>query len=151
MFLQQNYLQLILSRILLIICAFENVALLASSPTNSMVDNKFQPVQTTQPSVTYLRETKRVLKQHIINHSIQCPSATKPNNAVVKFEELFWINENNDNVKPDSNVLISSANLIDKAQLTIRVNNELNFVSCGYLFNSNYVRIKMWNFVYVGN
>ena len=115
------------------------------------VDTKFQPVGTQQVTSTFAKETKRILSDHVINFSVQCPSALKPNNLNVRFEEIYWINENNEFFKPDSSVLVSSANLIDKAQLILRVNKDLNYASCGYLYNNNYVRIKQWNFLYVGN
>ncbi len=112
--------------------------------------NRFQPVQTNPPGVTYLTETIRILTLYIDTVVIQCPSVSKVNGQPVKFEELFWINENNDRLNPDSNVLISSANLIDKSQLTVRINQQINFLSCGYLFDNKYVRIKLWTFNYIG-
>lgn len=111
---------------------------------------RFQPVQSTSSNALYQKETIRVLSSYIESYSIQCPAATNPNGAPVKFEELYWLNENNDYTKPDGNVFVSSANLIDKAQLTIRINQQINHVSCGYLYNNVYKRIKQWSFIYVG-
>ena len=52
--------------------------------------------------------------------------------------------------KPGIFPLISSANLIDKQQLTIRINRNINFISCGYLYQNKYVRIKLWTLRFVG-
>lgn len=110
---------------------------------------RFQPVQSTSANALYLKETNRVLRSYIESYSVQCPSATKPNGFPVKFEELYWLNENNDFSKPDGSIFVSSANLIEKAQLTVRINQQINYVSCGYLYNNVYKRIKQWNFIYV--
>lgn len=112
--------------------------------------SRFQPVQTTNAySSTYLTESVRIITNFVGSYSVQCPSITKQNGAKVKFEELYWINENLDFQKPDPSVIISSSNLLEKAQLTVRVDRSLNHLSCGYLYNNHYVRIKMWTFNYI--
>lgn len=110
---------------------------------------KFQPIHTAKPQGSYLTETVRILTNYIAHYTVQCPSITKLNGQLVSFEELFWINENNDFAKPDTGILISSVNLVEKAQLTVRINQNIKYLSCGYFYQNTYVRIKQWKFVYV--
>lgn len=121
---------------------------------NGVEEKRFQPLQTTRSydqgqAQGFQSETVRILTHYIDTYSVQCPSVIKQNGQPVRFEELFWLNEQDDHIKPDSSVLISSANLIDKQQLTIRINRNINFISCGYLYQNKYVRIKLWTLRFV--
>lgn len=97
----------------------------------------------------YTTEKLRVLNDYIDTFVVQCPLTSKPNNQLVTIEDLYWINENLSFNKVDQDVNIPN-NLVDKAKLNIKINPSLNYVSCGYLYNNVYIRIKMWNFIYTG-
>lgn len=109
----------------------------------------FQPIQTARPGGTFIKENIRILTNYVAGFSVQCPLVSKINGQQVSFEELFWINENLHHTEND--VFISSSNLLEKAQLTFRINQNFNHVSCGYLYQNQYIRIKLWDFVYIGN
>ncbi len=109
----------------------------------------FQTIQTVRPGGSYLKENVRILINYVNGYSVQCPLVLKVNGIQVSFEEIFWINENQHHA--DNDVFISSLNLIDKAQLTVRINQNYNHISCGYLYQSQYIRIKLWSFTYIGN
>ena len=100
-------------------------------------------------SAAYTNEKLRVLNEYIDTFAIQCPLTSKPNNQLVTIEDIYWINENLSFNKPDQEVNIPN-NIIDKSKLNIKIKPGFNYVSCGYLFNNVFVRIKMWNFVYTG-
>jgi hypothetical protein len=98
---------------------------------------------------SYLTEKQRVLNEYIDTFEIQCPLVSKPNNEKVQTDSIYWINENLSFNKVDQDVNIPD-NLIDKGKANIKVSPGLNYVSCGYLFNNVFVRIKLWNIVFVG-
>jgi hypothetical protein len=98
---------------------------------------------------SYLTEKQRVLNEYIDTFEIQCPLVSKPNNEKVQTDSIYWINENLSFNKIDQDVNIPD-NLIDKGKANIKVSPGLNYVSCGYLFNNVFVRIKLWNIVFVG-
>ena len=97
----------------------------------------------------YVTERQRVVNEYVDTYSVQCPLSTKPNNEPVLVDSIYWVNENLSYNKIDQDVNIPD-NLIDKAKLNIKISPGLNYVSCGYLFNNLYIRIKMWNIVFVG-
>jgi len=97
----------------------------------------------------YVTERQRVINEYVDTFSIQCPLSIKPNNEPVLVDSIYWVNENLSYNKIDQDVNIPD-NLIDKAKLNIKVSPGLNYVSCGYLFNNLYIRIKMWNIAFVG-
>lgn len=126
--------------------------ILSISSLSNAVENKFQPVVTTNIPIStgsYLSESVRIISNFINSYSVQCPGVTKVNGQKVRFEELYWLNENFDYQKPDASVIISSSNLLEKSQLTVRIDRSINHLSCGYLHNNKYVRIKLWTFNYV--
>ena len=98
---------------------------------------------------SYLTEKQRVLNEYIDTFEIQCPLVPKPNNEQIQADSIYWINENLSFNKVDQDVNIPD-NLIDKGKATIKVSPGLNYVSCGYLFNNDFIRIKLCNIVFVG-
>lgn len=102
-----------------------------------------------QVSAVYITEKLRILNEYIDTYAIQCPITSKPNNELVSADSIYWINENLSYNKNDQDVNIPN-NLIDKGKLNIKISPGLFYVSCGYLFNNMFYRVKMWNFAFVG-
>ncbi len=87
----------------------------------------------------------RIIKQYINHIVLQCPV----NSNLVRSEHIKWINERYDFTKPDDQVLISSQNLLANGQLNFQLQDGLTYLSCGYILNNCYVRVKLWQIDYV--
>lgn len=64
--------------------------------------------------------------------------------------QLKWLNEKDDYSKPDDQVQVSDYNLMLVADANMQIGQSLTYVSCGYINNYRYVRIKMWQLVFIG-
>lgn len=95
-------------------------------------------------------ENIRIIKSYINTVSIQCPLTAQTNNELLGFDQIKWLNEKDDFGKLDENVQITAVNLIASSRVNIQLSDALTYVSCGYLSNNKYVRLKSWKLNYIG-
>jgi hypothetical protein len=94
--------------------------------------------------------TLRIIRSYAQSVVLQCPTTfyTEP----IDLTRVRWINEINDFTKPDSSVSITPSNLILTSQVSMPLNSQYQYISCGYVTNNYlYVRLGFWKLQYVGN
>ena len=105
----------------------------------------------------YEAEQLRVLDSHLKEGLIlTCPETGSPSqfNTIINEKLVVWVNEVGQSEKPDSQVSVTSENLLTPNRPTrfeYVFNRPFSDISCGYFIaNTNkYVRIKRWKLSYV--
>ena len=94
-------------------------------------------------------DTLRIIRSHATSIYLQCPLQSRLNNEVISIHQIRWVDEINDFMKPDSGVIVSGHNLITSAQINLRLNELITYVSCGkyeFLFQEIFVKYY-WTFL----
>ena len=92
----------------------------------------------------------RIVKQFVSAFPIQCPLVSSTNQINVTPDQIYWVNEDLTYTIPSTQIAIATNNIIDRSKLQILANQNMNFVSCGYLNNGLYIRLKLWRLLFIG-
>lgn len=95
-------------------------------------------------------ENLRVLKSFANSEFVECPLSSSVTDQLVPLNQVLWLNEINDFNKPDAQVMVSASNLLSRSLLQYQLINDITHISCGFIFNNQYVRLKLWQISYVG-
>jgi hypothetical protein len=93
--------------------------------------------------------TLRIIRSYAQSVVLQCPTTfySEP----VDLTRVRWINEFDQYTKPDASVAITPANLILTSQISMPLNSQYTYISCGYVTNNyQYVRLGFWQLQYIG-
>ena len=94
-------------------------------------------------------DTIRIARKYANYIHLQCP-LTSVNSNLINIHQIKWVNEVDFWDKPDSSVLLTHMNVIGFSKLSYQLNENVCYLSCGYVYNNCYRRIKLWKLIYVG-
>jgi hypothetical protein len=84
----------------------------------------------------------------------QSPSQYNPQTngpyGPVQSHQIYWLNEKDTCTSNDNDLVVSPENIISVGQGKVPLNTEYTYLSCGYLINGVYCRIKLWHLLFVG-
>jgi hypothetical protein len=93
----------------------------------------------------------RVIRHYADHVFLHCPLTSSPyTNQAISEHQIKWVNEINDYSKPDQNVIINSFNLLLSSHVQYQLNPHITYLSCGFIMNNCYFRLKMWKINYIG-
>lgn len=93
----------------------------------------------------------RIVRTYANGIFLHCPVTSVQANDLAGVYQLKWINEKETYNKHDEQLQVNEYNLLLTAEVNLQVNPSLSYVSCGYVYNYRYVRIKLWQLVFIGN
>ncbi len=89
----------------------------------------------------------RVVKGYLSHTTLQCPI---PASKSIPLNQIRWVNEANDYTKPDGSVQLTTSNVLASSQVSFQTFDSLTYLSCGYVSDNCYVRLKLWQLICVG-
>jgi len=93
----------------------------------------------------------RIVRSYANGVFLHCPLTSPQAHDLAGVYQLKWLNEKDDYNKADDQVQVSDYNVMLVADANLQINQQLTYVSCGFINNYRYVRIKLWHLVFIDN